>query len=90
VASFSFGTGNAAKLLRTPLYVVGRIGTLLLPRGRRWVFGCGAGVGDGALALQRYASQAGHDTVWLTSSEREDREAAALGIRAVRKHGLRG
>ncbi|MGD2202544.1 CDP-glycerol glycerophosphotransferase family protein [Microbacterium maritypicum] len=90
MASFSFGTGNAAKLLRIPLYAVGRIGTLLLPRGRRWVFGCGAGVGDGALALQRYASEAGHDTVWLTASEREDRDAAALGIRTVRKSGLRG
>ena len=53
MASFSFGTGNAAKLLRIPLYALGRLGTLLVPRGRRWVFGCGAGVGDGALALQR-------------------------------------
>ncbi|CAN7375034.1 CDP-glycerol glycerophosphotransferase family protein [Microbacterium sp. UBA6741] len=90
MASFSFGTGNAAKLLRIPLYAVGRIGTVLLPRGRRWVFGCGAGVGDGALALQRFASAAGHDTIWLTSSEREDRDAAALGIRSARKGGLRG
>ncbi|WP_282846469.1 CDP-glycerol glycerophosphotransferase family protein [Microbacterium oxydans] len=90
MASFSFGTGNAAKLLRIPLYAVGRIGTLVLPRGRRWVFGCGAGVGDGALALQRHAARLGHDTVWLTSSEREDRDAAALGIRFVRKSGLRG
>lgn len=90
MASFSFGTGNASKLLRIPLYAAGRIGTLLVPRGRRWVFGCGAGIGDGALALHRYASAAGHDTVWLTSSEREDRDAAALGIRTVRKDSLRG
>jgi CDP-glycerol glycerophosphotransferase len=90
VASFSFGTGNAAKLLRIPMYAVGRIGTLFVPRGRRWVFGCGAGIGDGALALQRHAAAAGHDTLWLTSSEREEREAAALGIRSVRKNGLRG
>ncbi|KNY07458.1 CDP-glycerol glycerophosphotransferase family protein [Microbacterium sp. GCS4] len=90
MASFSFGSGNAAKLLRIPLYVIGRLGTALLPRGDRWVFGCGAGVGDGALALQRLASAQGHDTVWLTSSEREDRDAAALGIRTVPKGGLRG
>ncbi|WP_029262026.1 MULTISPECIES: CDP-glycerol glycerophosphotransferase family protein [unclassified Microbacterium] len=90
MASFSFGTGNAAKLLRIPLYAVGRIGTLLLPRGRRWVFGCGAGIGDGALAMHQHAAAAGHDTLWLTSSEREDREAAALGIRFARKSGLRG
>lgn len=90
MASFSFGNGNAAKLLRIPLYAVGRIGTLLVPRGRRWVFGCGAGVGDGALALQQYAAALGHDTLWLTSSDREERDAAALGIRSVRKSGLRG
>lgn len=90
MASFSFGTGNAAKLLRIPLYAAGRLGTLIVPRGRRWVFGCGAGIGDGALALQRHASAAGHDTLWLTSSDREDRDAAALGIRTVRKDGFRG
>lgn len=90
MASFSFGNGNAAKLLRMPLYAVGRIGTFFLPRGRRWVFGCGAGVGDGALALQQHAAARGHDTLWLTSSEREDADAAALGIRFVRKDSVRG
>ncbi|MBT2485366.1 MULTISPECIES: CDP-glycerol glycerophosphotransferase family protein [unclassified Microbacterium] len=90
MASFSFGTGNAAKLVRIPLYAAGRIGTLLVPRGQRWVFGCGAGIGDGALALHRYATAAGHDTLWLTSSDREDADAAALGIRTTRKSGLRG
>ncbi|WP_217183461.1 CDP-glycerol glycerophosphotransferase family protein [Streptomyces sp. AC495_CC817] len=90
MASFSFGSGNAAKLLRIPVYVAGRIGTLLVPRGSRWVFGCGAGIGDGALALQRLARSEGHDTLWLTSSEREEREAAALGIRTVPKNGVRG
>ncbi|WP_144877198.1 CDP-glycerol glycerophosphotransferase family protein [Microbacterium sp. 1.5R] len=90
MASFSFGSGNAAKLLRIPLYLVGRVGTLVVPRGTRWVFGCGAGIGDGALALQRHAAAQGHDTVWLTSSEREERDAAALGIRTLPKSGLRG
>ncbi|MBP3977941.1 CDP-glycerol glycerophosphotransferase family protein [Microbacterium sp. BLY] len=90
MASFSFGTGNAAKLLRIPLYAVGRLGTLLVPRGRRWVFGCGAGVGDGALALQRYAAAQGHDTLWVTGSSREAVDAAALGLRTVPRHGLRG
>ncbi len=90
MASFSFGSGNAAKLLRIPLYAAGRLGTLLVPRGSRWVFGCGAGIGDGALALQRLADGEGHDTIWLTASEREARDAAALGIRSVPKGGLRG
>ncbi|MCI1020185.1 CDP-glycerol glycerophosphotransferase family protein [Microbacterium sp. C5A9] len=90
MASFSFGSGNAAKLLRIPLYLAGRVGTALVPRGDRWVFGCGAGIGDGALALQRVAAEHGHDTLWLTSSEREERDAAELGIRTVPKSGLRG
>ena len=90
MASFSFGSGNAAKLLRIPLYAVGRIGTMIVPRGRTWVFGCGAGIGDGALALQRVAAAAGHRTVWLTASEREDRDARAHGIRTIRKAGIRG
>ncbi|KQZ24471.1 CDP-glycerol glycerophosphotransferase family protein [Microbacterium sp. Root553] len=90
MASFSFGSGNAAKLLRIPVYLAGRVGTSLVPRGSRWVFGCGAGIGDGALALQRHAASQGHETLWLTSSDREDADAAALGLRTVRKHGLRG
>ncbi|WP_243224817.1 CDP-glycerol glycerophosphotransferase family protein [Microbacterium sp. CIAB417] len=90
MASFSFGTGNAAKLLRIPLYAAGRLAALLIPRGSRWVFGCGVGIGDGALALWRVASDAGHDTVWLTGSAREDADARALGIRTIRKQTLRG
>jgi CDP-glycerol glycerophosphotransferase len=90
VASFSFGSGNAAKLLRIPLYALGRVGTAVVPRGERWVFGCGAGIGDGALALHRHVEDRGHDAVWLTSSDREDADAAALGIRTIRKGGLRG
>ncbi|WCM56336.1 CDP-glycerol glycerophosphotransferase family protein [Microbacterium sp. EF45047] len=90
MASFSFGSGNVAKLLRLPLYALGRLGTLLVPRSDTWVFGCGAGVGDGALALWRVASAAGHRVVWLTSSAREEADAAALGIRTVPKAGLRG
>ena len=90
MASFSFGTGNAAKLLRLPLYAVGRIGTLLIPRGATWVFGCGAGVGDGALALYRVAQEAGHRVLWLTRSPRDIEDAKALGIRTRRRDSLRG
>lgn len=60
MASFSFGAGNAAKLLRVPLYAAGRILTAAVPRSRdEWVFGCGAGIGDGALALWERAAEAG-------------------------------
>ncbi|WP_298867939.1 CDP-glycerol glycerophosphotransferase family protein [uncultured Microbacterium sp.] len=90
MASFSFGTGNAGKLLRLPLYAAGRIATLIIPRGDVWVFGCGAGIGDGALALQRVAHLAGHRTLWLVRSPREEADARALGIRTRRRDGLRG
>lgn len=90
MASFSFGSGNAAKLLRLPLYAVGRIGTLLVPRGDAWVFGCGAGIGDGALALWRTATAEGHRAVWLTRSPGERADAAALGIRTLSRDGIRG
>lgn len=90
MASFSFGTGNAAKLLRLPLYALGRIGTLIVRRGDAWVIGCGAGIGDGALAVHRVAVEEGHKVTWLTGSAREDADAAALGIRTVRRDSLRG
>lgn len=90
MASFSFGTGNAAKLLRLPMYAAGRIGTLLVPRGDTWVFGCGAGIGDGALAMQREAHAAGHRTLWLTRSAREDAEAKVLGIPTRRRDSVPG
>lgn len=90
MASFSFGSGNVAKLLRIPLYAVGRIGTVFVPRGQRWVFGCGAGIGDGALALWRVAVAEGHDAVWLTSSDRERADAATLGMPVIGKSSLRG
>jgi CDP-glycerol glycerophosphotransferase len=90
VASFSFGTGNAAKLLRLPMYAAGRMFTLLIPRGDVWVFGCGAGIGDGALAMLREAQAAGHRTLWLTRSAQEDAEAKSRGIRTRRRDGLRG
>lgn len=91
MASFSFGAGNAAKLLRVPLYAAGRILTAVVPRSRdEWVFGCGAGIGDGALALWERAAEAGERAVWLTGGERERADAAALGIPTVPKHSLRG
>lgn len=90
MASFSFGAGNAAKLLRLPLYLIGRLVTLVVPRGRGWVFGCGAGIGDGPLAVWRRAAADGVDAVWLTRDAEEDRDAAALGIPTVRRDSLRG
>ncbi|WP_394280297.1 CDP-glycerol glycerophosphotransferase family protein [Microbacterium sp.] len=91
MGSFSFGSGNAAQLVRLPLHLLGSLATRLIPRSpRRWVFGCAIGVGEGALALWRHADAAGHRTVWLVASDREAADAAALGIRPVPKATLRG
>ena len=88
MASFSFGSGNVAKLLRLPLYAAGRIGTLLVPRGKAWVFASAAGIADGALALWRVADAAGHRTIWVV---KDDAEASAVpGARVVRRHSFRG
>lgn len=91
MASFSFGAGNLRKLATIPLYAAGRMLTLLVPRSPgQWVFGCGAGIGDGALALWQVAAADGRVPVWLVGSAREATDAAARGIPTVPKSSLRG
>jgi CDP-glycerol glycerophosphotransferase (TagB/SpsB family) len=91
VASFSFDAGNASKLAAIPLYAAGRVATLLIPRTSPvWVFGSGAGIGDGALELWRVAAADGRRAVWLTGSAREERDAAVLGIPTLPKTSLAG
>ena len=91
MASFSFGAGNARKLASLPLYALGRVATILIPRRTTsWVFGCGVGIADGALALWNVAAAEGHTAIWLVGSAREARDAASLGIPHARKRSLRG
>jgi CDP-glycerol glycerophosphotransferase (TagB/SpsB family) len=91
VASFSFGAGNARKIASIPLYALGRLATLVIPRRRdHWVFGSGAGVADGGLALWDLVSAEGHPAVWLVGSAREARDAAARGLPHAAKRSLRG
>ncbi|GAA3627906.1 CDP-glycerol glycerophosphotransferase family protein [Microbacterium awajiense] len=90
MASFSFDAGNAAKLAALPLYAIGRLVTLLVPRGDEWVFGSAAGIGDGALALWPVAVADGRRCVWLIGSAREAAEAAARGIPTLPRRSLRG
>jgi len=92
VASFSFGAGNARKLLSIPLYGLGRLATLVIPRtADRWVFGCAVGVTDGALALW---NAAGEDldarATWLVDDDAQAAEATRRGIPWVRKNSPRG
>lgn len=89
MASFSFGAGNAAKLLRIPLYLAGRLVTAVVPRtAGDWVFGCAAGVTDGALALWRESDRPGR--LWLVSTAEQAERARELGIPAVRRDSWRG
>lgn len=91
MASFSFGAGNARKLASLPLYALGRIATLLIPRRRDfWVFGCGVGIADGALALWNAVVADGHPAVWLVGSAAEARDAANRRMPHVSKRSLRG
>lgn len=91
MASFSFGAGNLSKLVRIPLYLAGRLATLVIPRTRdEWVFGCAVGIADGALALWDVVAADGHPAVWLVADDAQARDAAARGIPHVPKNSLRG
>lgn len=85
---FNFASGNAKKFATLPLYALGAIASVGVSRSaNRWVFGSGSGVGEGALALLRYAHNADarlHIT-WLARDRIELASAAALGIRSVVK-----
>ncbi len=94
MASFTFGAGNARKLLGLPVYACSAVIGLIVPRSDRvWVFGSGIGLGEGALPLYRLARQRLDDStrlVWMARSAAELEEAKALGFDTVRKDGLRG
>lgn len=94
MASFTFGAGNARKVLRLPLYALGAVATLVVPRTPRlWVFGSGIGVGEGALALYRLAHESLPEStrlVWLAGSTAELESARAAGLDAEPRSGWRG
>ncbi len=90
---FSFATGNAKKLAAIPLYALGVVASVFVPRSTNlWVFGCGSGIGEGALALFHHARRADahRRLVWLARDDRDLAAAAALGIPAVLKTSRRG
>ena len=64
----------------------------MVPRGHgRWVFGCGSGLGEGALPLFRLvAADRSIGAVWLVKNEAELDAARALAIPAVLKTSARG
>lgn len=90
MAAFSFGSGNARKIVALPLYAAGRLLTALVPRRHDlWVFGCATGVAEGALALWQQVAPR-HPALWLVDDDTQARDAARLGVRAVRKSSVAG
>ena len=87
--TFTFTRGNAQGLRRIPLYLLGAIATVFVPRTDRiWVFGSGIGPGEGALPLYRLARERLRPDVrlvWLATTERELGVARDLGLDTVRK-----
>lgn len=81
-----------AKLLSLPLYGAGRLATLVIPRtSDEWVFGCGTGIGDGALELYELARERSTAPMWwAVTTAQQARVAAARGIPTIRARSLRG
>jgi CDP-glycerol glycerophosphotransferase len=93
MSTFRFEAGNLRALRNLPFYALGALVALLVPRSRRiWVFGCGIGLGEGALPLIRRAAKRlpGVRLYWLATTDAELDEARALGLDAVPKSSARG
>ncbi|EYT52979.1 glycosyl/glycerophosphate transferase [Leucobacter sp. UCD-THU] len=92
-AGFSFASGNLAKLLALPKYLLSLLVSWFVPRGeQRWVFGSGIGVGEGALPLARALRASDPDAriVWLVADDAEAELARAEGFEAVPRRGRAG
>jgi CDP-glycerol glycerophosphotransferase len=93
VAGFTFARGNAKNLLSLPLYALGAAASLLVPRrGGSWVFACGSGLGEGALALALHARQQNPalTITWLARDADELQRATTLGLSSELRSGWRG
>ena len=93
VPSFTFARGNATRLLSLPLYALGRLASAFVRRDDdRWVFASGSGLGEGALALYRFARDADPSLklAWLARNRDELARARALGMIAVLRSSWRG
>ena len=89
----AFSRANTAKILALPVYAVGVLASLVVPRrADSWVFGCGSGIGEGALPLMRLAIEQSpaRSHLWLARDERDLAAAQSLGVPAVLKLSWRG
>jgi len=93
MASFTFGTGNARKIAGLPLYALGALVGMFVPRTRKlWIYGSGIGLGEGAVPLYERARERLPEKrhIWMARTKTEYRDARARGFDAVRKNGFRG
>lgn len=92
-SAFTFAKGNAQKLVSLPIYALGKLASLIVPRSANlWVFGSGAGIAEGALALYREVrhTQPEITPVWLVSSQRQRDDALAHKIPWAERSSWRG
>lgn len=92
-AGFSFASGNLEKLLAVPKYLLSFVVSWFVPRdARRWVFGSGIGVGEGALAVARALRREEPEAriVWLVADESEAEAARAEGFEPIPRVGRAG
>jgi len=93
MARFTFGTGNARKIAGLPLYLVGALTSVFVPRSRKlWVYGSGIGLGEGALPLYERTRQRLPEQrhVWMARTKAEFLAARSRQMDVVRKNGFRG
>lgn len=91
--SFTFARGNATRLLSLPLYGLGRLASVFVRRrDDRWVLASGSGLGEGSLALYRFARSADPSLrlAWLARDRDELARARALGMTSALRSSWRG
>ncbi|PRI10892.1 CDP-glycerol glycerophosphotransferase family protein [Leucobacter massiliensis] len=90
---FTFASGNLSKLLAIPRYLLAALLSWFVPRDpRRWAFGSGVGVGEGALAVARVLRRDDPEAaiVWLVADEAEADAARAEGFEPVHRRSRAG
>lgn len=90
---FSFASGNLAKIVVLPKYLLSALFSWFVPRRPgRWVFGSWIGVGEGALAVARELKRRDPDAriTWIVANEKEARTATAEGFMPVRRRSWLG
>lgn len=91
--SFTFRSGNVYKLLLIPVYLCGLFISWCVPRSKlRWVFGSGAGFGEGAVILAKHVQLVNPeaDISWLAGDFQEAQLAEAAGFNAVPRSTVKG